>query len=127
MASDFDLTQYGNRPTGYNTSVFLITPSIAKQFLKNKAGEIRLSCFDLLKQNVAISSSASANQIVNTRTNNLTQYFMLTFTYNLRSFAGQQQQQGRGGMRGMFPEGMRPPGGGGFGGGGGGGFRRNNE
>ena len=127
VASDFDLTQYGNRPTGYNTSVFLITPSIAKQFLKNKAGEIRLSCFDLLKQNVAISSSASANQIVNTRTNNLTQYFMLTFTYNLRSFAGQQQQQGRGGMRGMFPEGMRPPGGGGFGGGGGGGFRRNNE
>lgn len=109
IASDFDLTKYGNRPAGYNTSVFLITPSIAKQFLKNKAGEIRLSCFDVLKQNVAISSSASANQIINTRTNNLTQYFMLTFTYNLRSFAGQQQMQ-RGMMRGVMPsgaEGMR--------------------
>ncbi len=111
IASDFDLTKYGNRPDGYNTSVFLITPSIAKQFLKNKAGEIRLSCFDVLKQNVAISSQATANQIVTTRTNNLTRYFMLTFTYNLRSLTGQQPQQRM--------EGMRPPGG--FGGGG---FRR---
>ena len=50
FASDFDLLQYGNRAPGYNTSVFLITPSIAKQFLKNKAGELRLSCFDVLKQ-----------------------------------------------------------------------------
>lgn len=105
IASDFDLTKYGNRPEGFNTSVFLITPSIAKQFLKNKAGELRLSCFDVLKQNVAISSSASANQIINTRTNNLTQYFMLTFTYNLRSFAGQQQMQRGNMMRGMMPSG----------------------
>ncbi len=120
LASDFDLLKYGNRPVGYNTSVFLINPSIAKQFLKNKAGELRLSCFDLLKQNVAISSSASANQIVNTRTNNLTQYFMLTFTYNLRSFAGQQQQ--RNPMMNMIPGGMRREGGG-FGSGG---FRKDN-
>lgn len=111
VASDFDLTKYGNRPEGYNNSVFLITPSIAKQFLKNKAGEIRLSCFDVLKQNTAISSQATANQIVTTRTNNLIRYFMLTFTYNLRNLSGQQQQGREGRM-----EGMRPPGG--FGGGG---------
>ncbi len=110
VASDFDLTKYGNRPDGYNNSVFLITPSIAKQFLKNKTGEIRLSCFDVLKQNTSISSQATANQLVTTRTNNLTRYFMLTFTYNLRNLTG--QQQGREGRM----EGMRPPGG--FGGGG---------
>ena len=106
IASDFDLTKYGNRPAGFNTSVFLITPSIAKQFLKNKAGELRLSCFDVLKQNLAITSSASANQIVNTLTNNLTQYFMLTFTYNLRNFAGQQSMRG-GNMMMRGNEGMR--------------------
>jgi hypothetical protein len=123
LNSDFDYTHYGNRPEGFNTTVFLITPSIAKQFLKNKAGELRLSCFDLLGQNVALTSQATANQFITTRTNNLTRYVMLTFTYNLRNFAGQQrgQQQGREGMR-MFPEGMRPPGGGNFGGG----ERRNN-
>ncbi len=117
VASDFDYTHYGNRPPGYNTTVFLITPSIAKQFLKNKAGELRLSCFDVLKQNVAVSSSASANQTVNTISNNLTRYFMLTFTYNLRAFGGQQQRGGQNQMmRGMFGgEGGRQ-GGGGFGG-----------
>ena len=120
LSSNFDYTHYDNRPVGFNTTVFLITPAIAKQFLKNNAGEMRLSCFDLLKQNVAISSSASANQLINTRTNNLTQYFMLTFTYNLRSF-GAQQQKGQGGMRGMFPGGDHM-----HGGMGGGGFRRDN-
>ncbi|MES2006257.1 MAG: outer membrane beta-barrel family protein [Bacteroidota bacterium] len=118
MASDFDYTHYGNRPAGYNTTVFLITPSIAKQFLKNKAGELRLSCFDLLNQNKAVTSSASANQIVNSISNNLTRYFMLTFTYNLRSFGGQQQRNQQNQMRGMFPGGMDMHGGGGnFGGG----------
>lgn len=123
LASDFDYTHYGNRAPGYNTTVFLITPSIAKQFLKNKAGEFRLSCFDVLKQNVSVSSQTTANQIINTKTNNLTRYFMLTFTYNLRSFAG-QQQRGQEQRRGGFPEGMRPPGG--FGGGFGGNHRGEN-
>lgn len=123
VASDFDYTHYGNRPVGYNTTVFLVTPSIAKQFLKNKAGEIRLSCFDVLKQNQAISSTATANQFTTSRTNNLTRYFMLTFTYNLRNFALQNQQRTPGMMRFGPGDGMRPPGMGGFGGGG----RRNNN
>ncbi len=116
LASDFDYTRFGNRPDGYNTSVFLITPSIAKTFLKNKAGELRLSCFDLLGQNKAVSSTSNANQIVNTISNTLTRYFMLTFTYNLRSFAGGQQQRGQmpGMMRGMFPGGGPQGGGGNF-------------
>lgn len=115
LASDFDYSHFGNRPAGYNTTVFLITPSIAKQFLKNKAGELRLSCFDILKQNKSVTSSASANQIVNSISNNLTRYFMLTFTYNLRSFGAQQQQRGQQNqMRGMFPGGgMMMMGGGG--------------
>ena len=92
---------------------------------------MRLTVFDLFNQNVAVSRSVTSNTIVDSRTNVLKQYFMLTFTYNLRNFAGQQQK-----MPGMF-RGMRPPGGfggdgghfdggGGFGGGGGGGRRGGN-
>jgi hypothetical protein len=105
LASDFDYTHYGNRPVGYNTTVFLITPSIAKQFLKNKAGELRLSCFDLLNQNAVVSASSNANQITNSVALNLKRYVMLTFTYNLRSFGAQQQRGGQNPMRGMFPGG----------------------
>jgi len=124
VASDFDYTYSGNHAAGYNTSVPLLNPSIAKEFLKNKAGELRLTCFDLLNQNKSVTRTVSTNQIVDSRSNVLTQYFMLTFTYNLRRFAGGQQQRmpsfigGGRGQRG---------GGGGFGGGGfsgGGGGRR---
>ncbi len=120
FASEFEYTYNGNLSAGYNASVPLMSPSIAKQFLKNKAGELRLSCFDLLNQNVSVSRTVTANRITDTRTNTLTQYFLLTFTYNLRNFAGQQQR-----MPGMFggarPEGMRM-----MGGTGGGNFRRDN-
>lgn len=123
IASDFDYTRYYNRPAGITPSIFLITPSIAKTFLKNKAGELRLTCFDLLKQNQSVSVSTNANVITNSVTNNLTRYFLLTFTYNLRSFGqGQRGQQGNQ-MRGMFPQGGQGMQGGmmmgGFGGGGG--------
>ena len=124
IASDFNYTYSGNRPAGYNASVPLISPAIAKQFLKNKRGELRLSMFDLLNQNASVSRSVSQTSITDSKTSVLTQYFMLTFTFNLRNFAGQQQQRMPGMFQGMFRGGGFP--GGGFeGGGGGGGFRRN--
>ncbi|MEP6724759.1 MAG: outer membrane beta-barrel protein, partial [Bacteroidota bacterium] len=101
LATDFDYTYNGNRPAGYNSSVPLLNPSIAKQIFKNKQGEIRLSVFDLLNQNQSVTRTISSNAIQDTKTNVLTRYTMLSFTYNLRKFAGQGQK-----MPGMF-RGMR--------------------
>lgn len=103
IASDFDYTYNGNRSAGYNASVPLWTPSLAKQLFKNKAGEFRFTIFDLLNQNTNTARTISGNTILDSKTNVLTRYFMLTFTYNLRSFAGVQQK-----MPGMF-KGMRQP------------------
>lgn len=108
-ASNFDYTYNGNRAAGYNSSVPLWNPGIAKQFLKNKAGELRLSVFDMLNQNVSVTRNISGNTIQDVKANVLTRYVMLTFTYNLRNFAGQQQKM-PGFMQGMF-RGMRPDGG----------------
>jgi hypothetical protein len=105
IASDFDYTYSGNHAAGYNTSVPLLNPSIAKQFLKNKAGELRLSVFDLLNQNQSVTRTVTGNTIQDQRSNVLTRYAMLTFTYNLRQFAGKQQR-----MPGLF-RGMRGMGG----------------
>jgi uncharacterized membrane protein YgcG len=113
LAGDFDYTYSGNHAAGYNTSVPLLNPSIAKQFLKDKAGELRLTVFDLLNQNQSVVRTTSGNAIQDQRTNVLTQYAMLTFTYNLRKFAGKQQR-----MPGLL-KGMRNQ----FGGGQGGGMR----
>lgn len=117
LASDFDYayTFNNNAASGYNTSVPLWNPSFAKQFMKNKAGELRLTCFDLLNQNQSVKRSVSqSGAVTDTRSNVLTRYLMLTFTYNLRKFAGAQQKMPSF-MRGM----NRPGGGGGMRGGGG--------
>ena len=121
LSADFTYNYYGVSSTsGYNKSVPLLTPSIAKQFLKNKAAELKFTIFDVLNENAISSTNISNNVITSSSTNVLHRYFMLTFTYNLRNFAGQQQR-----MPGMFRGRDGGFEGGGFPGGGGG-FRRNN-
>ena len=122
VATSFDYTYSNNGATGYNTSIPLLNPSIAKQFMKNKEAELRLTAFDLLNANKSVSRSVSPTQITDTRTNVLTQYFLLTFTYNLRRFPGAGGNN-KGQMRGDGGGDHGDHGGGGFGGGGGG--RRN--
>ncbi len=70
----------------------LLNASIEKTILKNKNGFIRLSGFDILNQNTNISRTVSGNAIIDSRVNRLTRYFMLTFTYRLTKFTGQQPQ-----------------------------------
>jgi hypothetical protein len=118
IATTFDYTYTNTGSSGYNASVPLLTPSIAKQLFKKKNGELRLSVFDLLNSNTSVSKTVTATQAAYTRTNVLTRYAMLTFTYNLNNFAGSNQKR----MPGMFPGRFRGGGGGrdggGFGGGG---------
>ena len=113
FATQFDYTYSGNRTAGYNTSVPLLNPYIAKQFLKNKAGELKLSVFDLLNQNTSVSRTISNNTITDSRTNTLTRYAQLTFTYNLRRFNDKKDGKMPSFMKGAF-RGMREHGGGGM-------------
>ncbi|HVT84806.1 MAG TPA: TonB-dependent receptor [Chitinophagaceae bacterium] len=83
-----DLTNqsYSGLSAGLNQSYWLWNASIGKKFLKNKQGELKLSGFDLLKQNQSLVRTVSENYIQDTRTEVLQQYFMLTFTYSLKNF-----------------------------------------
>lgn len=65
---------------------WLWNAAIGKKFLKNKAGELKLSVFDLLKQNQSIVRTVTENSITDSQTKVLQQYFMLTFTYSLKNF-----------------------------------------
>ena len=87
---DFDYTfNYGLNAT-VSRNQAILTSSIEKQLLKKKNGIIRLAAFDLFNQNANISRSVSSNAIVDTRSNRLGRYFMLTFTYRLQKFQGQK-------------------------------------
>ena len=89
FSTDFDYTYNGGRSDGYNTSIPLLNASIAKQVFKNKAGEIKLYVFDLLNQNQSTTRSIASNYIQDLDTRVLTKYFVISFTYNLRKFKGQ--------------------------------------
>jgi hypothetical protein len=57
---------------------------------KKKNGMLRISGFDIFKENKSIARSINGNNIVDTRVNRLTRYFMMTFTYRINKFSGVQ-------------------------------------
>ncbi len=114
IAASFDYTYTYTDSKTYQANIPLFTPSIAKQLFKKKNGEIRLTVFDVLDKNTSVSKTVgSYGAVTYNRTNVLSRYAMLTFTYNLNNFAGSNQRR----MPGMFPGRFR--GGGNRGGGGG--------
>jgi hypothetical protein len=65
---------------------WLINAGIYYKFLENRQAEIKLSVFDLFKQNISISRNVSELFVEDIRTNALQQFFMITFTYRLKKF-----------------------------------------
>ncbi len=87
LATELTHTYYtGLGGNAFNQSFLLWNAALGYKFLKNNAGELRLSVFDLLGQNKSISRTVSNTYIEDVRTQMLTRYFMLTFSYTLRSF-----------------------------------------
>ncbi len=98
---DFDYLLNQGLAEGVQQNIALLNASLEKEIFKNKNGVIRLAGFDILKQNTNVSRSINSNFITDTRTNRLTQYFMLSFTYRLNKFKGTQQRQQQNNMRRM--------------------------
>jgi hypothetical protein len=97
---DVDYTINNGLASGVSKNPVLMNASLEQQLFKKKNGIIKLAAYDLFKQNTNITRTVNANAIVDSRTNRLTRYFMLTFTYRLQKFAG-VTMQGGGGMRSM--------------------------
>jgi hypothetical protein len=76
----------GLSSNSFNQNYVLWNASLGKKLFEKQQGEIKLSVFDLLNQNAAISRSVNGNYIQDTKTNAIRQNFMLTFTYTLRRF-----------------------------------------
>ena len=101
-----DLTNqlYSGLTAGYNQNYFLWNISAGKKFLKNQKGELKLSVFDLLKQNRSITRNVTETYVEDVQNQVLKQYFMLTFTYNLRNFGIINSGKGNSPNRGNRPQ-----------------------
>lgn len=82
-----------NVPPGTPKDIVRWNAAINFTMLNNEAGVLKLSAFDLLNQNLATSSYANRNMITLSQSNALSQYFMATFTYNVRP-AGMKKKVG---------------------------------
>ncbi|MCU0396246.1 MAG: outer membrane beta-barrel family protein, partial [Chitinophagaceae bacterium] len=86
LGSDVTFTANTGRADGFNQNFWLWNAYLAKSFLKNKRGELRLRAYDILNQNTGLSRVTTGNYVEDTRYTVLQRYFMLTFTYNLSKF-----------------------------------------
>ncbi len=84
--NDFNNRYFSGLAQGFNQNYILWNLGLGKKFLRDNKGELKLSVFDLLKQNQAISRNVTETYIEDIQYQVLQQYFMLTFTYNLRNF-----------------------------------------
>ena len=95
---DVDYTINSGLASSVTQNQVIMNASLEKQLFKKKNGILKIEAFDLFKQNSNINRSVTANQIIDSRTNRLTRYFIASFTYRLQKFVG-QKVQGAGEMR----------------------------
>jgi hypothetical protein len=84
--NDLNNQYYSGLSQGFNQNYWLWNMAAGKKILKDQKGELKLSVFDLLKQNRSINRNVTGEYIEDVQNQVLQQYFMLTFTYNLRNF-----------------------------------------
>ena len=86
--NDLSNQYYEGLSDGFNQNFWLWNVSAGKKFLKDQKGELKLSVFDLLKQNRNINRTVTESYTEDVQNQVLQQYFMLTFSYRLRNFGG---------------------------------------
>jgi hypothetical protein len=92
VSNDVDyILNRGNAIT-FNQSIPLWNAGLAKLFLKGRAGELRLTVFDLLNTNRNIVRNVELNYVEDIRTQVLKRYFLMSFTYHIRKFKGAERK-----------------------------------
>ncbi|MGY0040542.1 hypothetical protein [Pedobacter sp. NJ-S-72] len=75
--------------SGYSLAIanpLLINLSLEKILFKNRQGTISLQAYDLLNQGNNLVRSISDNSITDSRYNQITRYFLVSFNYRLQNF-----------------------------------------
>jgi len=70
------------------TNPFIINGSLEKTFFKNKQASVKLEGNDFLNQGNNLRRSVIDNTTTDSQTNQITRFFLLSFTWNLQSFGG---------------------------------------
>ncbi|PZX59600.1 outer membrane receptor protein involved in Fe transport [Algoriphagus ratkowskyi] len=80
----FNYSRYENESFGFDQKVPILNAFVYKQIGEAKKWEVRLSAYDIFKQNQTISQYAGQNYVSTGRIETLSRYFLLGVTYNMR-------------------------------------------
>jgi len=84
LQTDLNHQYYDGLSQNFNQNYLLWNAAIGYKFLKDKVAEIRVSIYDILKQNNSITRNTTDTYYEDVQTNVLQRYLMFTFTYNLK-------------------------------------------
>lgn len=99
---NFTFQNYTGMTDGFNQNYYLLNASLGRKFLKSKRLEVKLTAYDLLRQNSALSRNISNNYFEDITANVLSPYFMMTVVYDLRMFPGGKTRKPGGNHPGMM-------------------------
>ena len=93
--STFKYYVYKNEKFDFDQKFPVWNASVRRLLGKGNKFEIRLAAFDILNQNLTINQYVNANYFQQTQTNTLTNYYMLSVTYNIKGFENKVEGHGR--------------------------------
>lgn len=97
--SNFSYTSYQNQSFGFDQSIPLWNASVRKIFGAKNRVEVRLAAFDILNKRIGITQTGNQIYAIQTISNTLGRYYMLSASYNIKGY-DLKGQQGR--RRGFF-------------------------
>jgi hypothetical protein len=93
--TQFSYSYNGNIPAGLPKGALKWNAALNITMLKDEVGVLKLSVNDILNRNQSISVNAYRNMITSTQNNILGQYFLATFSYNVRAAGVKKRIGGR--------------------------------
>jgi uncharacterized membrane protein YgcG len=100
LSTDFDYTFNTGRTDGFNRNYALWNGGLAKEVFKSKRGELKLTVFDILKQNLSLNRNVNSYYIEDVQSTVVQRFAMLTFSYKLNRMGGKTMPNGQGPQRG---------------------------
>ncbi len=86
FSSDVLYNAFAGLEDGFNQQFTLWNAGMGYRFGKDRRAELKLSVFDLLNQNNSIARNVTETYVEDVQTTVLRQFWMMTFTYNIRHF-----------------------------------------
>lgn len=105
LTSDITYSANSGLSEGYNLNELIWNAKINKSILKHNRGLIGLQINDILQRKLSIRRNVAANYIEDIRSNAMTGYFMVSFSYRFNNIGGKGRSRSRGENRPNFDSG----------------------